>query len=75
MNADVIVRDMSRVDQAADHNTRTAEPAAGVLLLADEVPNRPAAKCFNRGQQCFKARAGLSRCSRTGVIRLASIRV
>lgn len=75
VDADVIVRNLSRVDQAADHETSTAEPPPGFLLLANECSNRPATKGFDCGNQCIEPRPRLSRRSRSSVVGLAGIRV
>ncbi len=75
VNPNVIVRDVSRIDQAADHDAGTIETAAGLLLLADKRGHGLPAERFNRRNQLVELRPWLSRRPRGGVVRLPGMRI
>ena len=73
VNANVIVADRLRIDQAADDNPRAAE---GMLVLefAEHRADRFAAVRLHRRHQPLQFVAGIARRAEAGVIRLLRIR-
>ena len=70
VNPNVIVRNVSGIDQAADHDPGAIETAARFLLLADKRGHGLPAKRFNSSNQLVELRPWLSRRPGGGVVRL-----
>jgi hypothetical protein len=75
VNPNVIVRDVSRIDQAADHDPGAIETAARFLQLANECRQRLPAKRFNSCDQLVELWTWLPRRPGGGVVRLPGVRV
>jgi hypothetical protein len=75
VNPNVIVRDVSRINQAANHNSSTIETAAHVLLLADKCGHGLPAKRFHSRNQLVELRTWLSRRPGGGVVGLPPMRI
>src|SRR6185436_13550374 len=69
MNADVVVGNSTRIDQAADDDADGVETAPGLLLFANERVDGLPPERFDRRHELVELRPGFSRRARRRVIR------